>query len=214
MVAIGHGLAFYVAAGLSSRYFSGHQLVQVRSQNCGAMDQPDVSKLTDDSSIEAADAMIVISRNGYRKSANYAKTCYAQASNSTPACSIYVKPRLSYNSIRNAQCPFDERICNGAGITLDSGLIRSDIDMGINTRPEDAISVRKTLSCVPLEGEKYSDGWHPVPEDYAAAAGFPPNSSFKGYKLGRATRDIYLIDYPFIVVDFQFIMPERLYNLW
>lgn len=213
MIAIGNGLAFYVAAGLSSRYFAGHQVVLVRTQNCGAMNEPDLSRLTDDVSFEAADAMIVNSRNGYRKSAAYAKTCYAQTGNSTAACSTYVKPRLSYNVTRNAQCPFDERICNGTGITLDSGFIRSDADMGINTHPRDAISVRKSLRCVPLAGEKYTDGWHPIADEVAMNIGIPLNGSLKAYKLNDETADLPPMNYYFWVTDFHFQIAQRPYIL-
>lgn len=213
MIALGHGLAFYVAAGLSSRYFAGHQVVQIRTRNCGTMNEPDLTRLTDDVSFEAADAMVVISRNGYRKSATYAKTCYAQTGNSTEACSTYVKPRLSYNVTRNTQCLFDKRICNGTSITLDSGLIRSDADMGINTHPRDAISVRKTLRCVPLAGEKYTDGWHPIADVVAVNIGVPLNGSFKAYKLSEETADLPPTNYFFWVTDFEFQLSQRAYIL-
>ncbi|KAF2689856.1 hypothetical protein K458DRAFT_382984 [Lentithecium fluviatile CBS 122367] len=213
ILAIAHGIAFYAAAGLSSAYVSGSKLVQVNSRTCGDLVEPDLTTLTDGASLEAADAMLVLSRHGYRRSANYAKACYAQSGINATACGMYVRPKLSYTVTRNTRCPFDEKICNGTGILLDSGYIRSDSDMGINTRPEDAISVRKTLACVPLAGERYTDGWLPIPDDVATLISFPPGGEFKGYKFGIAANDTFLQEYPFIATSFGLFFGQQPYDL-
>jgi hypothetical protein len=70
-------------------------------------------------------------------------------------------------------------------MSLDTGHLRSDIHFGMNTRSEDALSVRKVLTCVPLAGEKYTDGWQQMPPTMSAAQGLPQDTRLKGYSFGR-----------------------------
>jgi hypothetical protein len=75
-------------------------------------------------------------------------------------------------------------------MSLDTGYLRSDIHFGMNTRTEDALSVRKVLTCVPLAGEKYTDGWKQMPQTMSAAQGLPPDTRLKGYSFGQ-TKSIF-----------------------
>jgi hypothetical protein len=81
-------------------------------------------------------------------------------------------------------CPFNEKACNGTAISLDTGRLRSDVHLGVNTRPEDALSVRMVLTCVPLAGEKYTTGWQPIMPEMALGWGLPFDTKIKSYAFG------------------------------
>jgi hypothetical protein len=91
---------------------------------------------------------------------------------------------LPYTISRDVTCPFNEKACNGTAISLDTGRLRSDIHLGVNTRPEDALSVRMVLTCVPLAGEKYTTGWQQIIPEIAFAVGLPFDTKVKSYAFG------------------------------
>jgi hypothetical protein len=95
-----------------------------------------------------------------------------------------VQPALPYTINRNVSCPFSENACNGTAISLDTGRLRSDTHLGVNTRPEDALSVRKVLTCVPLAGEKYATDWQQIIPDIAFSTGLPLDTKVKSYAFG------------------------------
>jgi hypothetical protein len=95
-----------------------------------------------------------------------------------------VQPTLPYTISRDVTCPFNEKACNGSAISLDTGRLRSDIHLGVNTRPQDALSVRKVLTCVPLAGEKYATGWQQIVPEIAFATGLPFDTKVKSYAFG------------------------------
>jgi hypothetical protein len=123
-------------------------------------------------------------RNAFRKSASHSRSCYGRLGKKSTACNNFVQPTLPYTISRIATCPFTERACNGVAISLDTGKLRSDVHLGVNTRPEDALSVRKVLTCVPLAGEKYTTGWQQIIPEIAVATGLPFDTKVKSYAFG------------------------------
>jgi len=159
-LAIMHASIISVMGGLSSRLIAGSDEVQTIPGKCGWMKEIPLTTFHDKESFATFSALTVMARYGYRRSANYARSCYGQTSdNSSYSCQIYTQSRLPYDTKIADGCVFDEKICNGSTITFDTGALRSDSDLGINTQPEDAITMRKSLSCTPLNGQKYSTGW-------------------------------------------------------
>ena len=67
---------------------------------------------------------------------------------------------------------------------FETGDIRSDLDLGINSKVGDSIIVRKSLTCAPLTSEKYSIDWIEASE-----VGIPFNNRFsnrvKPYFFGK-----------------------------
>lgn len=180
-----HGLGFWAAGGLSSRFITSNDEVLTIPSTCGWMAEPPLGDLSDDATFDAVNALIVMTRYGYRRSAAYSRTCYSNTGNNTEStsCGTYIKPKLAFNVTVSAQCPFDEAICNGPAFTVDTGFLRSDEHLGLNTRAKDAIWARKVFTCAPLDGEKYTDGWFPIPEQLNFT-GLLPGALLKGYKFG------------------------------
>jgi len=67
---------------------------------------------------------------------------------------------------------------------FETGDIRSDLDLGINSKVGDSIIVRKSLTCAPLTSEKYPIDWIEASE-----VGIPFNNRFsnrvKPYFFGK-----------------------------
>ncbi|KAF2189476.1 hypothetical protein K469DRAFT_761875 [Zopfia rhizophila CBS 207.26] len=179
-----HGLAIFAAGIFSSKAITSSDVVMIVSKSCGYMEErTNIFNISDDAIFETVNALLVMARTGYRKSAAYSRACYAQYGGNSTACGTYLRSTLS-SIMSTVPCPFDQKICEGPGIALDTGFLRSDLDLGINTRPEDRISAKKVLTCAPLAGEKYTDGWLLLPAELADIVGWPPGTMWKGYKFG------------------------------
>jgi len=109
---------------------------------------------------EDGDALFVAAYNGYRENMAYTNTCYDTIRNNTDArCKIPTVPYIESTFDHDAPCPFASKMCAGPTITMDSGLIDSDIQLGINGPVRDRLQLRKVTSCVPIPIESYSTGW-------------------------------------------------------
>ncbi|KAF2680089.1 hypothetical protein K458DRAFT_111142 [Lentithecium fluviatile CBS 122367] len=179
LLAVIHGVSFSIVGGLSSSFIVLNNEVQLLPGQCGWVKEVPLTNLTDDATFAAANALIVSVRNGFRRSATYSRSCYAQAEGSNTACGTYIQAALPYDSNFEAPCPFDVA-CNGSAVVMDTGLLRSDKDFGINTQAKDAMSLRKQVTCAPLAGEKYTDGWLTSNDSLL----IPPGEALIGYKFG------------------------------
>jgi hypothetical protein len=83
---------------------------------------------------------------------NYATQCYSNGSTTVDGCSTFIKQKLPMMATQNAPCPFG-RLCKGSNtsILLDSGMIDSHADLGINAPETERFSTRVLWHCAPLE---------------------------------------------------------------
>ncbi|RCI08496.1 hypothetical protein L249_8868 [Ophiocordyceps polyrhachis-furcata BCC 54312] len=89
----------------------------------------------------------------------YAQQCYADnVSSGILCCRNFVKNRLESNINYEAPCPFEGSICrsNTSNLMLESGLIDSLDDLGINAPARDRFKIRHRMHCAPLTTEPYS----------------------------------------------------------
>ncbi|KAH7130676.1 hypothetical protein B0J11DRAFT_504435 [Dendryphion nanum] len=211
LLAVVYGLGFGLVGALNSRLITAHDSsVLSLSKNCGwlhAGNQFNLSRL-EDKDFEAANALVVMTRNNYRKSATYSRTCYGRDSENTNSttCKTYVHTTLPYSTQRSAPCPFADKACNGTAITFDTGYLRSDEHLGINTSPENALSVRKILTCAPIAGERYTDGWLPIPAQLAATTFYDADAQWKPYAFGLSAR----LSGSFMIRNYTFINDDVL----
>jgi hypothetical protein len=167
VLAMTHAASIGALGGLSSRFIAGSDAVLAVKGTCGWMDE--IAKnpseqlseeLKDPGKFAAFSGLVVMARYGYRRSASYARSCYAQTSdNSSNACEIYLRPTLLYNASLSEPCPFHDKVCNGTAMTADMEGIRSDTDLGINTLAESAITLRQTWTCAPVDAQPYATQW-------------------------------------------------------
>lgn len=166
----------WVAGGLSSRFVAGSDDVQAVPGKCGWMKEVPVYTAQDDTFFETLNSLAVMIRYRYRRYAAYSRTCYGQMGGNSSICGMFKLRTLPYKISLSESCPFDQKTCNGSTISLDTDHFRSDEHLGINTRPEDAISFRKVITCAPLSGEQYTDGWQENPD--------VPGDTIKCYNFG------------------------------
>lgn len=196
LFAVMHSLTFLIAGGFSSEIIAARDpSVLSVSRHCGWIQEPtfenpevptfdNIYSLPRDQLVEWINAVSVVSRTFYRRSASYSRTCYGRLGDNSTVCGNLVQPTLPYTVRHNVPCPFNDKACNGTAVSLDTGRLRSDTHLGVNTRPEDAMSFRKVLTCVPLAGESYTDGWQAAPPDTAADRNVPAGTRLKSYSFG------------------------------
>lgn len=145
-------IAFTIAGIFSSRVAtSNNGEVLLSSSNCGIFN-PGVNA----SFLDSTNAYMV---RRMQFSSNYALMCYGK-DNFAEGCPTFPRKSLPFNVTRNLPCPFPgmEGICRkpADAIRLDSGFIKSHLDLGINTAPESRFLYRKVTECAPLLNEGFT----------------------------------------------------------
>ncbi|KAJ4292470.1 hypothetical protein N0V90_009132 [Kalmusia sp. IMI 367209] len=106
---------------------------------------------------------------------NYASQCYPSSrAEQSESCRPYIKPKLNYTITRNASCPFDDAICllKSENLVLDTGLLDSHNDFGINSPKNKRFAFRVKSQCAPLVTEGFSKVHHPEDPVYDPAVRF------------------------------------------
>jgi len=194
-LALIHFLLFYVAGLSSSTVIGSSDVVLLRSDRCGWIEdfpqmlraftgwQPNARQL------DVLNAVSVHGSWSYRRSAAYARACYAEESGSYAAiCNTYPSRRLSstFNSSSSGGCPFPGKACTTGLLVMDSGNLDSDRDFGLNAREKDRLFFRRVTSAVPIDTDKYATNWTtPPPELLAKVEDAYPYDVLKLYMLGK-----------------------------
>jgi hypothetical protein len=87
---------------------------------------------------------------------NYGMQCYTNETH-IDGCNTYIKPRLPLVSTRGIPCPFGDNICklDNDNLMMDTGILDSLEDLGINTGPKDRFQFRMVHQCAPLKTQGY-----------------------------------------------------------
>jgi len=86
------------------------------------------------------------------EAADYVRQCYQQ-NVSAPACGNYVRRTLPFTTNPNATCPFESGMCifnDKSAFSMDTGLLNSHHDFGINAPPEERLLWRRMTTCAPI----------------------------------------------------------------
>ena len=179
--------AYAIMAGLfSSLVTNTDSMVLMHDNHCGWPDHPH-----NEDDLVANSALYIPGVRIYENARAYAQKCYASTAGPNGASyDTFVKPALERTIHRDVDYPFGDGICESRGITVTSGYIDTHKDLGINTRPEDRIRFRKTLSCAVLdtENQKYNSGWVRRPPELQGVSNplyDSPGVEFKIYRLGH-----------------------------
>jgi hypothetical protein len=66
---------------------------------------------------------------------------------------------VTYNTTE-IECPFQQSICaNNTAIRLDTGLVDSHLQLGINTKKKDRVSTRWVSDCAPINQIGHRSDW-------------------------------------------------------
>lgn len=102
----------------------------------------------------------------FTQSATYTAPC--TPSNSCTTLAGQRMPKWSFNITE--ECPFADGICANQSIIMDSGVLDSLLDYGINTREEDRVGQRVVLKCAPLKTKGYTSGWIKASDQLSTSA--------------------------------------------
>lgn len=151
IIALVHLLGFLVAAIFSTKVSSasGDQVL-IGSVACGSLDFgiQDVRALWD--------LLLPYNLKANLDSASYARSCYSTYGNSGSwqDCRTFPTPNINLRR-ENTTCPFSG-MCTTPAISLDTGLMDSDLIFGVNAPQEDKLAYRKVISCAPIEVDQYT----------------------------------------------------------
>lgn len=154
VVASLYSVAFQ-AANLTSSFIwsSTGDEVQIRSPNCGYSILANTSnpQLQNDYKLQVLNQTITAE--------TYVKQCYTTAPDPLQ-CGYYPQTQIKWNG-RTTSCPFkSDDLCvteNSSPYEMDSGLLDSDTDFGINAAPANRIRIRKVTTCSPLHATRFVD---------------------------------------------------------
>lgn len=110
--------------------------------------------------------------------AQYAQQCYHTNASTVVDCSQFVKKNLLGTSKTDATCAFGGQICqdDSSNLDLDTGLLDSNEDFGLNAPPEETFQYRRRIQCAPLK----TDG-------YQKQIRMPSNRKYMRYFYGKRT---------------------------
>ena len=149
------GLFFPTGALIPYIVAVDNQVLLGRSSYCGPF--PDTKGVIDQSTIGSTIAYDAYTKNSIALSSKYVSTCLAQ-NRTLPECNTFKQPRLNWTSTR-APCPFGDEMClgpaNGA-IQLDTGLLDSRADFGVNGQASERILYRRVSTCIPITTQNFT----------------------------------------------------------
>jgi len=159
--------------------------VLLRSHQCGTLD--DTQPLPEsDTSFNSFLSTFAIENENIRISSNYVASCFRNTSSTPANCESYARKRPRWDLTEQATCPFTGDMCYSAphmttanlAVHLDSSLINSDLDLGINAPTSERITIRKTLTCAPIKTEGFSRTVRPANASSDWVASVVGNSSY------------------------------------
>jgi hypothetical protein len=127
--------------------------ILIRSPNCGFWEAPF------DSYKDIGSTDLV---NGSWIGAAYVDSCYNSDAPSVLCDRFLPQRRLRTFEWSNTACPFDEDLClardsSAAAFTLQTDVLDSHKDFGINAPPDDRIKLQRTTTCAPLDVSRFSN---------------------------------------------------------
>lgn len=143
-------LAGSILSSLATNATGGERLIV--SSDCGFFAYDNSSSLP-----VRTKAMTARDLNQTIAASAYARQCYeGNAKLNSLACSTYMKPALSYKVVANASCPFEESMCLDNHVyQLDTGLIDTHKDLGINSPKSQRVGFRKVSTCAIVTQEGF-----------------------------------------------------------
>ncbi|TDZ37460.1 hypothetical protein C8035_v007889 [Colletotrichum spinosum] len=94
-----------------------------------------------------------------RIASNYAQQCYSgNMATGALGCNTFVREQIPFVVQTNGSCPFTSGVClgNDSNIILETDLIDSHSNLGINAPPQERFYFRKRYHCAPLKTEGHT----------------------------------------------------------
>jgi hypothetical protein len=90
--------------------------------------------------------------------ATYVRQCYP-ANTANLGCGVYQHQNLPFTVNPNATCPFASDLCfynDHSAFAMDTGLLDSHADLGINAPPQHRILFRRMTTCAPIHATQWA----------------------------------------------------------
>ena len=144
-VAIGTGASSLLSSRVVQSFTS---MGRVTGSSCGAWMFP--SNITSNMGRQILKEII--------QGADYAGSCYYAATDQRRCGSTFVKPTISWTSTVNAPCPFNDDLCleKNRAFEMDTGLLDSREDLGLNTPDNGRLFYRRVTTCAPIHTKGYA----------------------------------------------------------
>ena len=87
----------------------------------------------------------------------YSRACYGE-NRGNLECSRFARSRIDFSTKKNVSCPFDERMCiDGptSAFQVESTLVDSHNDLGMNARKSERVQYRKTSTCTVIPSKDF-----------------------------------------------------------
>jgi hypothetical protein len=143
------GVFFATGALVSYIVSVDNETLLAASPFCGSFSSP--GNIANSSNIGSVIAYAAYTKNSIVSSGAYVSNCLAQAQ-TLPECSSFKQPKLNWTSTK-APCPFGDGMCLGSdngSLKLDTGLLDSRDDFGVNGQDDERVSYRRLSTCVPI----------------------------------------------------------------
>lgn len=147
-------MAFTVATGFSSRVAASNEVLLLGSNCAMPLDPIDQGHANQSAYLTEYQPYLA---NHMVQSEIYATQCYTQTGTSGVGCGMFTKPRLPVAVDTSAPCPFGDLCSTSTSLLLDTGLLDSHTDLGVNAPVNERFSERRVLQCAPLKIGGYSD---------------------------------------------------------
>ena len=178
LVAILHLGIFQMAALLANKIYDTNNEVLLRSNVCGKYNWEKTS------SKNGLDGLLLDQRATARWAMDYARVCYGTNATSSQCGGMVSNSLTRYQKIYFDQsCPFQEDICvdpQKGAVQVDSGLLDTNLDMGLNSHRGSSVGYRRVTTCAPLKTQGYY-----VDRDANTAADELPGDRHRQYFYGR-----------------------------
>lgn len=153
-IAIVHFALFHAAALMSSAIYSTTDEVLVRSNYCKVFPAGAPDTALDN-------AWNMKERATARWALDWSRTCWNDDIDQTSQCAILASPnfRNQQRVYTDQPCPFSPDLCldpEAGAITIDSGKVNTNRDLGLNSRKGSSIDYRRVTTCAPLRTQEYS----------------------------------------------------------
>ena len=161
---------FLVAGAFSNTLINAGPQVLSRSPFCGFWNQTylNITNHSGPNTASVEDLMLwdeAMARldHDVELSLQYAQSCYFEQSTGSSNCDTFQSSAQNYTVLHNETCPFAARLCRPevGTLTLDTGLLSTHTDLGINTAEADRLLYRRVSKCTILNDKKEMTGWIP-----------------------------------------------------
>ena len=160
-VALFHLVLFLLAGVFSSQVIQTDNQTLIKQGTCGFIPQQPTADLTLSSFDEYVALYLDIQRNA-EISLQQVQNCNGAITSADVQCDVFPHD-INWSTWYGAPCPFaDPSMCvssDGLAMQLDTGLIDSQHELGINAHAKDRIQYRHVSTCSPLRQEGYVTGW-------------------------------------------------------